>query len=385
MVSGKRAGAGRAFLARLHRRVGLALALFLMVAGASGAVIAFTTELDGWLNPDLRHAEWGAPAVSPFDVIDRIEASDPRGRVTFAQLRFEPGRAALFFVKPRQASAPLDYNQVYVHPGSGAILGRRHWGAFTVDRRHLVPWVYEIHYSLFLPAGLSGWFLGLLAAAWAVDCFVGLYLTIPRGGRFWRGWRRSWTIKPDASRHRRAFDLHRAAGLWFWGMLLLMATTGFYLRVGDDTVRPVLAAISSITPTPFEQREAEQAGPPPEPALDMRAAVARAEAVAAGRGWGPASTASLDLDTAIYAVGFPAGRDRGIRAPTLHVDGVTGALLGERRPFSGTVADVVLELPRPLHGGKVAGLPGRIAVAATGLVTVLLAITGVLIWWRRRR
>lgn len=377
---------GRALLARLHRTAGLALAFFLIVAGATGALIAFTTEIDSWLNPDLRRAEWSEPVVSPFAVVERIEAADPRGRVTFAQLRYEPGRAALFFVKPRRpGDGPLAYNQVYVDPGDGTVLGRRRWGAFSVDRRHLVPWIYEIHYSLFLPEALSGWFLGLLAAAWAVDCVVGLLLTLPQRRPFWRGWSRAWILKRQASSHRRTVDLHRAGGLWCWGLLLLMALTGFYLRVGDDTVRPLLAALSSITPTPIELREAEAADAPPELRLDMAAAVARAAALAAARGWGAATAISLDPETAIYVVSFLPGTDRGIAAPSVFVDGANGALLGSRRPFSGTFADRVLDLPRPLHGGKIAGLPGRIAVAAAGLVTVVLALTGIAIWWRKRR
>jgi uncharacterized iron-regulated membrane protein len=38
----------------------------------------------------------------------------------------------------------------------------------------------------------------------------------------------------------------------------------------------------------------------------------------------------------------------------------------------------------PLHSGQIAGLPGRIVIAATGIVTAMLSITGVVIWFRKR-
>jgi uncharacterized iron-regulated membrane protein len=43
----------RSVLVLLHRWFGLATALFLFVAGATGAVISWDHELDEWLNPQL--------------------------------------------------------------------------------------------------------------------------------------------------------------------------------------------------------------------------------------------------------------------------------------------------------------------------------------------
>jgi len=376
---------------RAHRYVGLALALFLTVAGLSGAVIAFTDEIDGWLNPHLRRAATGVPTADPLDFVDLIEAADPRGMVTFASLAFQPGRSALYFVKPRIDPATgrpyrLGYNQVFADPVTGVILGRRQWGAFAFDRAHLLPAIYEIHYSLFLPEALSGWFLGLLAAAWAIDCFVGASLTLPRARPRLGNWLRAWTLKPRAGPYRRTLDLHRAGGLWLWLVLLLLALTGFYLRVGDDTVRPLLLHFSSLTPSPYEVRgDAED---DVAPALPLRAVLPLATAERDRLGWTDAPTAaSYDLHTGIYAVAFQSGRyaERAIGAPTVYVDGGDGRILGHSEPLTGTAADVIVDLPRPLHGGKLGGLPGRILVASAGLGTAMLSITGIALWIRKRR
>ena len=46
----------RALLVLLHRWFGLAVAVFLFIAGVTGALISWDHELDAWLNPQLFHA-----------------------------------------------------------------------------------------------------------------------------------------------------------------------------------------------------------------------------------------------------------------------------------------------------------------------------------------
>lgn len=39
----------------------------------------------------------------------------------------------------------------------------------------------------------------------------------------------------------------------------------------------------------------------------------------------------------------------------------------------------------PLHSGRIAGLFGRILISIMGFVVAALSVTGVVIWWRKRR
>ena len=39
----------------------------------------------------------------------------------------------------------------------------------------------------------------------------------------------------------------------------------------------------------------------------------------------------------------------------------------------------------PLHSGRILGLPGRILISTMGLVVAALSVTGVVIWYRKRR
>ena len=113
----------------------------------------------------------------------------------------------------------VGFNQVFVEPSTAEILGKREWGAFSVAKQDLIPFIYVLHYSLHIPWSVGLWIMGIVAIVWIFDCFIGAYLTFPRGRPFLAKWKPSWLIKLGASGHRIVFDLHRAVGLWLWGLL----------------------------------------------------------------------------------------------------------------------------------------------------------------------
>jgi hypothetical protein len=59
------------------------------------------------------------------------------------EARLDPATARAF---------ELDYNKIFVDPISGDILGRRQWGACCFAPQQLIPFLYKLHYSLYLPA-----------------------------------------------------------------------------------------------------------------------------------------------------------------------------------------------------------------------------------------
>lgn len=91
----------RPFLVRLHRWFGLAIALFLFVAGLTGALIAWDHELAAALNPGFYVARSGAAPLAPLELATRIEAADPRVQVTYLPLAVEPGHTLQVGVIPR--------------------------------------------------------------------------------------------------------------------------------------------------------------------------------------------------------------------------------------------------------------------------------------------
>lgn len=399
--------AARPFLGFLHRWGGLAIAGFLFVSGLTGAIISWDHELDDLLNPHLTHARTAGPSLPPLELARRIEARDPRVQVTYVPLNAEPGEAYAFGVAPRRdpATGKLfapGYNQVFVDPATGQEQGRRQWGAaWPITSETFVSFLYVLHYSLHIPAmwGIDRWgvwLMGVVAVIWTLDCFVGFYLTLPSrasartGKSFWSRWKPAWQIKTKASAYRINFDIHRAFGLWLWGVLFTVAFTAFSLNLYSEVFYPALSKVSKTTPGPFELRAPAPLDQPIVAKRTYAEVIDTAKAEAKSRGWTlPAGGAFYSPAYGIYGVGFfePGGDHgaAGVGPPYLYYDGQTGRFAGQRLPWVGTAADIFVQAQFPLHSGRILGLPGRILISLTGLAVAALSVTGVVIWWKKRK
>jgi uncharacterized iron-regulated membrane protein len=379
----------RAFLTKLHRYTGLVLAAFLFMSGVTGSIIAFWPELDVALNADLYTARASGEALSPSMLAAKVEAADPQAQVIYVPVRLSPGEAAAVFVKPRVDPATkepytLDYDHAFVDPASGEIFGRRLWGGCCLDRKHLIPFLHMLHYTLYLPGRWGVWVMGLIALAWFIDCFVALSLTFPRRKPFFARWGSSFRIQRGAGAGRLLLDLHRAGGLWLWLVLGTVALTGFGINLYAEMFRPAVSAILPVTP-----ESDPTISDPSAPLIGFDAALVRGQEEARRRGWETPGGVYLDVDKGIYSVSFQRSQqDRGdwsLGTNELGFDGATGALVKEHIHGVGRAGDYVLEAQFPLHSGRLAGLPGRILISISGVVVAVLSVTGVLMWSRRRR
>ncbi|HVZ03903.1 PepSY-associated TM helix domain-containing protein [Hyphomicrobium sp.] len=396
----------RGLLVTIHRWAGLFIAAFLFVAGLTGSVISWDHEIDEWLNPDLFESKQTGSPLPPLELVSRFEATDRRVRVTSLPLSYERGKTAELFVEPRidpSTGKPyiVDYNQVYVEPATGQIAGKRFWGKISLDRRDLLPFLYKLHYSMHVPDFFNSdqwgiWLMGLVGLVWTFDCFVGLWLTFPTFARttapnksWLQRWMPAWRMKPNASFYRLNFDLHRATGLWMWLFLLILAFTSISMNLGTEIVRPMLSKISTLTPEVWDVRSPAPLDQPIAPGLSFKTVIDRASKEARRRSWKePPGSASYSREYGVYSVSFfePGAEhgESGMGTKTLYFDGKTGVDLGESVPWTGSAADIFMQLQFPLHSGRIAGLPGRILLSVMGLVVAILSLTGIVIWFKKR-
>ncbi|GGB34234.1 peptidase [Tistrella bauzanensis] len=384
----------RGLWVRVHRWAGLSTALFLVLAGLTGSAITFQHELDAWLNPALFQVPGRGPVLTPDDIVTRVTAIDPDIAVTALPLVPRAGEAVLVTVLPRPGTLSPGYDQVFVDPVTGDILGRRD------QMTAIMPFLYTFHYSL--TAGPVGkWLLGVVALIWALDAVVALWLTLPRGRRpftrgFGAGWAPAWKIKPGLSlrgtgSHRRVLDLHRAPGLWLWAVFLVLAISSVSLNLEAQVMRPLLSLVADLSPSAREVGAPRYRANPPPPGLSFEQAAARGEAHAAASGL-PAQAVDAYHYAAfgVYIISLDEPEPHGPWAidtghPHLYLDDSTGAVLLASIPGQGTVGDVFLQLQFPLHSGRIGGLAGRILIAVAGVALALVSITGVVIWWHKRR
>lgn len=414
----------------LHRYVGLAIAAFVIATGLTGAVISWDHELDEWLNPHLIHApERGAsaqsetsPVATPLDYVAQLEATYPQAKILLVPLATEPGHTISYWVEPRFNPETgrlyeLDFNQIFVDPATGEELGKRKWGAvWPLSRENFVSFLYKLHYSLHIPEmwGIDHWgvwLLGVVALLWTLDCFVAFYLTLPARRKawgaltssersissavaasdksFWKRWKPSWLVRTKGSAYKLNFDLHRASGLWTWLLAFVIAFTGFSMNLYGEVFEPVMTTLSDVTPSIWTSREERPPSAWTKPTLTFVDILARAPAEAAKQGIdAPPGHIYYSPPLNIYEIEYFSASDGhgsgGVGHPELYFDGNDGRVLGNRKPWTGTAADIFVQAQFPVHSGRILGVPGRILVSLMGLVMALLSVTGVYIWYKKR-
>jgi uncharacterized iron-regulated membrane protein len=384
----------------LHRYVGLAMAAFLIIEGVTGSLIAFRSDLSALLDPRFLAAppEPDAERLDLATLAERAEALAPKAQVAYFASNRED--QAVLRVTPRKDPATgkpyaIDFGLMVLDPWTGKELGRVPFNRYTDGFLHeIMPFAYDLHTSLAL-GDAGAWVLAILAIVWTIDCFVGFYLTLPVSiAGFWRRWKPAWLIKRNAGFFRLNFDLHRASGLWLWPMLFVFAWSSVTLL---DKTGAYDWTMGKLFDYPFEQfmmtlfPPHEDDGPPK---LDWRAAQTVGERLmaeqAAKQGFKIEKPISLNhlIESGLYnytvltARSFPRGK-----AETVFFNADTGAFHAVLPVNTGHSGLTITNWLRALHmiQDPVDYVVYRVFVCAVGLVIAMLSVSGVYIWWKKRR
>ena len=381
----------RAWLTRVHRWTGLALALFLVIVGFTGALLPFQHDIQRWLapmpervvrapTPDARSLDWLA--------LHAIAERRSGGWIDELPLHRAPGEPVSFRVSAPPGQPPLGFETILLDPYTGREIARDEAASLSGGLSQVMPFLYELHTSLALGAW-GTWLLGVAALAWTIDCFVGFYLTLPVVRRdWWRHWRQAWKMRlPPRSAFRFNFDLHRAAGLWLWPMLFVFAWSSVGMNLAT-AYEPVMRLL-------FDYRVA----PPPRPRqakpgaiLDwnhaLRAARHGAATEARRRGVTIERERALYVDREGGTYSYVVRTSRDVSTDYANswftIDGRTGRVTNVELPTGEHNGNTIAYWLGILHTAGIGGLSYRILVSLTGVAVVALAVTGVLIWNRKR-
>ena len=380
----------------LHRWAGLGMTLFLILVGLTGAILTFRTDLERVINPSLfAMPKPGQTRLDLSTLAERAEALAPRARVGYFVVERDQ---AVMAMRPRNDPATgepyaLDFDHLFLNPYTGEELGRRRDGDLRQGRINTLPFVYDLHATLTM-GNIGGKILGIVALVWTLDSFVGLYLTLPRGqGGFWRRWKYAWQVKWRASSTRQNFDLHRAGGLWFWVLVFVFAWSSVMLTLQSVYV-PVTKALFDYRSDDEIIQSVNRPQPLDAPKLDWLAAQTIGERLMAQQAKLHDFTITRPYGMAyipefgVYTYAVRSNRDiRGHGWDTsVWVDGDTGALRDVGLPSGQHTGNTLSTLLWGLHYGDIRDfLSYRILVAVFGIVLVMLSVTGVFIWWSKRK
>ena len=293
----------------------------------------------------------------------------------------------LFSVTARAGAAALGFDEIVLDPFDGHEIARGRSANLADGAAQIIPFLYKLHYSLALGAW-GEWVLGVAAAIWTVDCFVGFYLSLPAGRRgWWRRWLKSWRVRWRARGYRLNFDLHRAGGLWLWPMLFVFAWSSVAMNLPAVYV-PVMTALTDFRSS---ESRSELKGPAGnqigwDQALSIARQAAARETAARGLHVERERVLYYDPGRNAYSYAVRTERDRSDDGANSYfsIDANTGRLLRVDLPtgeHSGNTIDYWLG---QLHVAGVFGLPYRIFVSFLGVAVAIISVTGVVIWMKKR-
>ena len=340
----------RLVLFNLHLIGGLVAGLFLLILGVSGAVLAFSDEIDAFLQPSVFEVTQQAQQLPVTQLAANTAAVLHPGDIISAYVpSVRPDRSYWFYVIPSHHRLP---RQVFVNQYTGKVLGNVSAVRFTTIMKplHNVTAFSSIVLMFLVPSGLYLWW------------------PLKRIG-----------IKSSAGFRRLSFDLHNSLGFFSSLFMFGFAVTGAYMTFERWTV-PVTIAMTQSKPVWRAVASQPKTGVQPI-SVDLACSVAQNALPGASILW-----VSIPLEPrAVCLVKM--------RFPEDHSDNGGGGVLIDQ--FSGNALDVVstrsnsaqrvVALNRALHTGAIGGGTGRLLAALASLTLPLQAITGTCLWWAKRR
>ena len=362
----------------VHLWLGVGLAALLVPISVSGGLLVWHDEIDALINPQryaVSGAEVALPPTAYFTKATEAIAKEP-GNLQATALRYpdEPGAPMRVVTRARTGGAggPPRIVTVFLDPPTAAVLD-------VMDfRASFIGFLHVFHENLMLPQYSGRQIVGWAGAGMLILSLTGIWLWWPRNGAFLRGLR--WTRSP-----RFTFNLHNMLGFWISIPLAIVSATGIYLSF-PQTARNAMASVATMSPQAprggFFGEVAQHTELTPDRALDMaRQAAPDAKPstlflpveARGDRAGVPARPASL-----LWRVQMTRGDTETI---TVMIDDRSGKAAPLAAPQTGDRAAAWI---RWIHEGSHSGPVWNVIVFLTGIFPVVFAVTGVIMWLRKR-
>ncbi len=341
---------------QVHKWIGLLLAVLIIPLSVSGAALVWDDALDHALNPQ-RYATSGS-GLQPVQryITAARGVLTPGDRIASLALPAAAGEPVIVVAsvaaKPKRTAGPPPRKTVWIDPATARVLDSAGSGGGLLRTFHM------IHGSLMIP-GVGRQVVGWIGVAMLLSSVSGLWLWWPTVGRWVRGLR--WR------RHRNTdTNLHHLLGFWIALPLFVLSLTGAWIAFPQVFGGGQGGAGGRPGARPGGQRPLPLATPK----LALDAVIARGTALTPG---------------AITKVDWPTDQKpewklalaQGDRTITVADEGGAAKIVPPpREPLARTM--------RRIHDGTGMGLVWQIVIFLGGLLPAVLAVTGIIMWWRSR-
>jgi len=349
----------------VHLWIGIGIAALLVPISLSGALLVWHDEIDTWINPH-RYAVTGTEVAQPVSAYlakaAEAVAKDPANlRATIVRYP-EKGWPVRITMRgqSRDAGARPRVITVFLDPPTAAVLDVMEF------RSSFFGFLHVFHENLTIPEYSGRQIVGWVGTGLLIMSLTGLWLWWPRGGSFLRGLR--WTRSG-----RFTFNLHHLIGFWISIPLAVVSFTGIYLAF-PQTARNAMSTVAPMgSPRGgFGGQVAQHTALAVDRAVDIaRKSAPNAEPTALFLPVQQRGEANVNWRMEMR------GRDD---AFTVTVDDQSG----QAKVIAPQSGDRAAAWIRWIHEGSHSGPLWAAVVFLTGIFPTVFAVTGIMMWLRKR-
>ncbi|KKN61395.1 hypothetical protein LCGC14_0522070 [marine sediment metagenome] len=366
--------AARRLWLTLHTYLGLSIGLVWVLLGLTGSILVFYLQLDLWLNPEI-DTQSSSTVNEQQAVLNVLHEHFPErlGSWRIEQPLHDGWPIMVRYYTPIESKnklfAPL---MVTLDPETLRVTSDRFWGEFAMT------WIYNLHFTLLLDkTGLT--IIGIFGLVSLISLISGLMI-------WWPGWRRlgkALRLQLRQGVAKKVFDIHALSGSYGLVVLLMLSLTGAALALPDET-RIFIKPFSSIYKSPdvFMHTPASNNQTNLLDADDAVRMALKQFPEAELRWVESPGKYKNSWRIILYQQGEPSRR---FPRTQVWINAQSKQIMAVRDGLNETAGDTLLNWLHPLHNGEVFGLPGRIIVFITGLLPLILFITGVMRCQQKRR
>jgi len=393
------------FFRRIHLYLGLAAGLVILVACATGALLVFQKELEQAFNKHRYFTEAKGQRLPLDTLAQRVAAAQPAMTVGSIRIYTDATRNAEVSVSPKSESGerergakrgasgeqgpggkgPAQGEQARRGGGEGRGAGLT---VFIDPYTGKIMEVYNARNSFFFKVmALHRWLLGSNEGPgkWitGIATFIFLFILITGIILWWPKTRRilkqRLRVRRDAGWKRLNHDLHVVLGFYSAIFLFVFAFTALPM-----SFQWFNKGIYTVTRSPLKAPAPPAAARAEGPLVSFDTALHTASGIlpksvfytlALPREAGAPLTVTALSETAVHE----SATDQ------LYLDPHSGAVLGTMLYGERSLGARVRSTFRPVHVGSIGGWPSKIIACIVCLLGVTFPITGVIMWWNRKK
>lgn len=358
----------------LHRWSSLVCTGFLLVLCVTGLPLIFSDEIDHWTDPPIIYER--LPESTPRTNLDRISDIAHKmypGQIISSVAPNADEPQVLVWMAPSFEARAKDPDVIHFIRFDARTARVLEDSRSRPERgMTFLGFMLQLHVSFF--AGFAGqMFLAGMGVLFVISLVSGVILYSPFSRKL-----RFGAIRVDKSRRTRWLDLHNLLGIVLFTWMAVVGATG----VINELASPLVALWKNTDVKEIIDRNLGESAP------------AAGDLAGPQRIYDEVSNKLPGMTlTSIYYPGHPSGSPyhfvawtKGASALTARL--TTPVLLDARTGEISTIVQMpwylrALEVSRPLHFGDYGGAPLKIIWALLDLVSIVVLVTGLYLWFKK--